>query len=153
MRWPFRRGVGAPVPGLPGPVGGAELGPVQERGRLEHGDEHPPHAGLEAAPRVARKERGDPHEVFLGYLLGRSHFQFFGQIRQLLAAEGLNDDEFYVLASLTLRPTTTAAELDGLPGIGPVLAQRIVDWRAANGRFGTVAEVVLPYHTGARRAS
>ena len=28
--------------------------------------------------------------------------------------------------------------LDALPGIGPVLAQRIVDWRTAHGPFATV---------------
>ncbi len=31
--------------------------------------------------------------------------------------------------------------LDGLPGIGPVLAQRILDWRAAHGRFASVDEL------------
>jgi competence protein ComEA len=35
----------------------------------------------------------------------------------------------------------TAGELRQLPGIGPVLAGRIVDWRAEHGRFGTVEEL------------
>ena len=35
----------------------------------------------------------------------------------------------------------SATELDALPGIGPVLAERIVTWRAANGRFTRVAEL------------
>ncbi len=33
------------------------------------------------------------------------------------------------------------ADLDDLPGIGPVLAQRILDWRLAHGRFTAVAEL------------
>ena len=37
--------------------------------------------------------------------------------------------------------TAGVAELDVLPGIGPVLAQRIVDWRTAHGRFGAVDEL------------
>jgi competence protein ComEA len=37
--------------------------------------------------------------------------------------------------------TATAAQLDGLPGVGPVLAQRIVDWRTEHGRFGTVDDL------------
>lgn len=37
--------------------------------------------------------------------------------------------------------SATAAQLDGLPGIGPVLAGRILDWRTKNGRFSTVDEL------------
>lgn len=35
----------------------------------------------------------------------------------------------------------TADDLDGLPGIGPVLAGRIVDWRTEHGRFTAVEEL------------
>ncbi len=37
--------------------------------------------------------------------------------------------------------TADLAALDSLPGVGPVLAQRIVDWRTAHGRFSTVEEL------------
>jgi competence protein ComEA len=37
--------------------------------------------------------------------------------------------------------TATAAELDALPGIGPVLAQRIVDHRTQHGPFRSVDEL------------
>jgi competence protein ComEA len=37
--------------------------------------------------------------------------------------------------------TADLAGLDSLPGVGPVLAQRILDWRAAHGRFTTVDEL------------
>lgn len=33
------------------------------------------------------------------------------------------------------------AELDSLPGVGPVLAQRILDWRTQHGRFTSVEEL------------
>lgn len=35
----------------------------------------------------------------------------------------------------------SVSELDGLPGIGPVLAQRIVDWRTEHGRFASVDQL------------
>jgi competence protein ComEA len=37
--------------------------------------------------------------------------------------------------------TATAEQLDSLPGVGPVLAQRIVEWRAAHGRFESVDQL------------
>jgi competence protein ComEA len=37
--------------------------------------------------------------------------------------------------------TADVAGLDALPGVGPVLAQRILDWRTAHGRFTTVDEL------------
>jgi competence protein ComEA len=33
------------------------------------------------------------------------------------------------------------SELDGLPGVGPVLAARIVEWRSKNGNFKSVDEL------------
>ncbi|GAB3446689.1 hypothetical protein GCM10027517_29290 [Phycicoccus ginsengisoli] len=35
----------------------------------------------------------------------------------------------------------TTTQLEDLPGVGPVLAQRIVDWRTEHGRFTTVDEL------------
>jgi competence protein ComEA len=37
--------------------------------------------------------------------------------------------------------SATVADLDALPGIGPVLAQRIVDWRTEHGRFTSVEQL------------
>jgi competence protein ComEA len=37
--------------------------------------------------------------------------------------------------------TATLAQLDSLPGVGPVLAQRIVDYRVQHGGFHSVAEL------------
>lgn len=47
--------------------------------------------------------------------------------------------------AVTARPvdlnTATLEQLDTLPGVGPVTAQRILDWRAANGRFSSVDQL------------
>jgi len=37
--------------------------------------------------------------------------------------------------------SATLAELDALPGLGPVLAQRILDWREEHGGFSSVEEL------------
>jgi competence protein ComEA len=37
--------------------------------------------------------------------------------------------------------TATVAELDTLPGVGPVLAQRILDWRTQHGQFASVDQL------------
>jgi competence protein ComEA len=33
------------------------------------------------------------------------------------------------------------SQLDALPGVGPVLAQRIIDWKELNGNFKSVEQL------------
>jgi competence protein ComEA len=47
----------------------------------------------------------------------------------------------------------TVDDLDGLPGIGPVLAQRIVDWRTEHGRFASVDQLQEVSGIGASKYS
>jgi competence protein ComEA len=46
--------------------------------------------------------------------------------------------------------TATLAELDALPGVGPVLAGRILAWRQAHGRFTSVDQLREVAGIGAR---
>jgi competence protein ComEA len=46
--------------------------------------------------------------------------------------------------------TATAAELDTLPGVGPVMSARILEWRAANGRFVSIDQLREISGIGAR---
>jgi competence protein ComEA len=47
--------------------------------------------------------------------------------------------------------TATVDQLDGLPGVGPVTAQRILDWRTRNGRFARVEQLREIEGIGERR--
>jgi competence protein ComEA len=44
----------------------------------------------------------------------------------------------------------TATDLDALPGVGPVMASRILDWRTAHGRFASVDQLREVSGIGAR---
>ena len=52
-------------------------------------------------------------------------------------------------ASTSTRPR--ADQLDGLPGVGPVTAQRILEWRTRNGRFSQVEQLREIEGIGERR--
>ncbi|MHA6781228.1 helix-hairpin-helix domain-containing protein [Pseudonocardia saturnea] len=47
--------------------------------------------------------------------------------------------------------TATEAQLDALPGVGPVTAQRILEWRRRNGRFARVEQLREIEGIGERR--
>ncbi len=44
--------------------------------------------------------------------------------------------------------TATADQLEQLPGVGPALAQRILDWRAQHGRFDSIGELQQVHGVG-----
>jgi competence ComEA-like helix-hairpin-helix protein len=47
--------------------------------------------------------------------------------------------------------SATLAQLDSLPGIGPVLAQRIIDYREAHGPFTSLSQLTLVEGIGQKK--
>ena len=74
-----------------------------------------------------------------------------GELGQINLAERLDDGQLIVVGAVALDGGSvdtkvslnraTAADLDTLPGVGPVLAARIVAWRAEHHRFTTIDEL------------
>jgi 3-hydroxy-9,10-secoandrosta-1,3,5(10)-triene-9,17-dione monooxygenase reductase component len=51
-------------------------------------------------------------EDFLGYLLARAHFQFFGRLREVMLRLGLEDVHLFILFGLSVNETRSVAELN-----------------------------------------
>ena len=125
----------APVPVVSGSPGGALL-VVDVAGRVRH-------PGLVRLPAGARVD--DALKAAGGVLPGTST----GTLN--LAAKVQDGQQ--VLVGADVAPvaaggsalldlnTATAQDFDALPGIGPVLADRIVSWRTEHGRFGSVDQL------------
>jgi competence protein ComEA len=58
-----------------------------------------------------------------------------------LPAGGATSEGAATVGGKTSLGTATVEELDELPGVGPVTAQKIVDWRTAHGPFRTVDDL------------
>ncbi len=97
-----------------------------------------------------------------GYFLGRNHSPAPVQLsvpERLLTTpatqpttqpEATEETQPTVSFPLELN-TATAEELTALPGIGPVLAQRIVSYRESNGAFQAVEELLNVEGIGEKR--
>jgi competence protein ComEA len=57
------------------------------------------------------------------------------------AGGGVGSTSAGSVGSLVNLNSADAAALDSLPGVGPVIAQRILDWRTQHGRFTSVNEL------------
>lgn len=91
-----------------------------------------------------------------GFFIGRNHGRVPVQIRALpTAAAGtessVSGETGPVQPEVVNINTATAAELQTLPGIGPVLAQRILDYREANGPFRSVGDLGLVNGIGEKK--
>jgi competence protein ComEA len=58
-----------------------------------------------------------------------------------IAGGGVGSTSTGSVGGLVNLNTADAAALDSLPGVGPVIAQRILDWRTQHGRFTSVNEL------------
>ena len=70
--------------------------------------------------------------------------------RDAVAAPGATSTGGGAAAAVVDLNAATAGELDTLPGVGPVMAGRILDWRTAHGRFTSVDQLREVSGIGAR---
>ena len=77
--------------------------------------------------------------VLIGFFLGRNTGRSPIQISKLPEATAAGDS-VQTHEKININ-TADAAQLQEIPGIGATIAQRIIDYRIANGPFKTVSEI------------
>lgn len=84
-----------------------------------------------------------------GFLIGRTtdrkpvsvNYSSSNTLSSVAVSTDAASSSHYTNTGLLNINTATAEELDALPGIGPTLAQRIVEYRERNGAFTAVTEL------------
>ncbi len=102
-----------------------------------------PRPGVYALPRGSRVK--DAIEAAGGFLAeaDREQLNLAAPLADGEWIEVLTSEEAQSLGSLLVNINeATAAELEELPGIGPTLAQKIVDYREEHGDFARVEEIM-----------
>jgi competence protein ComEA len=112
-----------------GPRREADYTPAQPRGKGGRRT-----AGADPAPRAADRPHGADVRTGLGLTGARLRGDRFGHGGRGARGRGR------VLGDVDLN-SATIAELETLDGVGPAIAQKIVDWREANGGFRSVDDL------------
>lgn len=77
-------------------------------------------AARRAQPLSAKGAREQPAgsfgEDFLGYLLGRAHFQFYGRMAGILRRHGLDEQDHFILSVLGISDGRSIAEVEAVVG-------------------------------------
>ena len=91
---------------------------------------------------IGRKMNRSPAHIYQITPAANSQPQALGEAEDADEEEEVTEEtETGVVFPLNIN-TATIPELDELPGIGPVLAQRIVDYRTTYGKYKAVEELL-----------